>query len=351
MPMEPYPEAEKIRKLIDGAEHILIMQADNPDGDSLGSALALEQILGDMGKEPFLYCGVDIPTYLRHLSGWDRVKRDVPSQFDLSIIVDTSVDSLFETLAKSGQRQWVAAKPCIVIDHHDVEASIPYATIVCNHQAVATGEVIYELAQQLGWARNKIANDMLAVSILSDSLGLTTEATTARSIHIIGELVEAGVSIPELEENRREMTRKSPELVRYKGELLQRVEYFDDNHIAVVTIPWEEIQRYSPFYNPSMLVIDDMRLTTDTDVAIAFKLYNDGHVTAKIRCNYGRGIANDLAQHFGGGGHAYASGFKILGGRPFNEIKSECIAKASELLNNLDRKNSDETVQHAQQTN
>ena len=149
-----------------------------------------------------------------------------------------------------------------------------------------------------------------------------------------------------LEERRREMMRKSPELVHYKGRLLQRVEYFSDNRIATVTIPWEEIEKYSPLYNPPMLLLDDMRLSENTDVAIGFKLYNDGHVTAKIRCNYGRGIANDLAQHFGGGGHAYASGFKVTDGRPFNEIKSECIAYATELLDKLDKENPDATLQH-----
>lgn len=344
--MQNYPEAEKIRDLISHAKRIVIMQADNPDGDSLGSALALEHILGDMGKEPLLYCGVDIPTYLRHLAGWDRVSRELPDQFDLSIIVDSSADSLFETLAKTDQRKWVASKPCLIIDHHDVAATIPYASVICNQPAVATGEVIYELTKQLDWPLNLEAKNMLAVSILADSLGLTTDATTARSIHIVAELVEGGVRIPELEEKRREMMRKSPELVHYKGELLQRIEYASDDRIAIVTIPWEEIEKYSAAYNPSVLVIDDMRLTENTDVAIAFKLYNDGHITAKIRCNYGKGIANELAQAFGGGGHAYASGFKITNGRPFNEVKSECIAKATELLDNLKKEPSDETIQH-----
>lgn len=340
-----------MRALLSNAQRVLIMQADNPDGDSLGSALALEQILGDMGKQPLLYCGVDIPSYLRHLPGWDRVSHEVPNQFDLSIIVDCSAESLFETLSKNGERHWVAAKPNIIIDHHDVDMTIPYASVVCNHTAVAAGEVIYELARQLDWPLNDAAKDMIAVAILSDSLGLTTGATTARSIHIIAELVEAGVSIPDLEERRREMMRKAPELVHYKGQLLQRVEYCADNRIATVTIPWEEIETYSPFYNPTMLVLDDMRLTENTDVAIGFKLYSDGHVTAKIRCNYGRPIANDLAQHFGGGGHAYASGFKITDGRPFNEIKSECIEFATELLDNLDKEKSDETLQYTDEKN
>lgn len=343
-----YPEATRIQEVLDSAHRIVILQADNPDGDSLASALALEHILGDLGKEPVLYCGANIPSYLTHLSGWDRVTKDIPAQFDASIIVDTGADSLFENLERSGQKQWVAAKPVIVIDHHPGEVTIPFATVVCNHPAVATGEIIYELAQQLNWPLNLEAKSRLVTSIMSDSLGLTTEATSARSIHIIGELVEGGVSIPALELKRRELMRKSPALVHYKGELLQRVTYFADDRIATVTIPWEEIETYSPHYNPSMLALDDMRLTTNTRVAIAFKVYNDGHITAKIRANYGWGIAGQLAEHFGGGGHPYASGFKIQDGRPFNEIKSECIQHATELLNNLEQEKQDAALQHPQ---
>src|SRR5690348_9218625 len=93
-----------LQKLVEDAKTILIMQADNPDADSLASSLALEHIFGDMGKEPLMYCGVDIPGHLRYLTGWDRVRKEVPRQFDLSIIVDTSADSLFENLQKSGQK-------------------------------------------------------------------------------------------------------------------------------------------------------------------------------------------------------------------------------------------------------
>src|SRR5690606_27875191 len=106
-----------------------------------------------------------------------------------------------------------------------------------------------------------------------------------------GELVEGGVSLAELEHARRELMRKDPDLVRYKGELLQRIEYFHDNQIAVITIPWEEIERYSAQYNPSMLVLDDMRMTTGTHLAIAFKTYPDKRITAKIRANQGYPVA------------------------------------------------------------
>jgi phosphoesterase RecJ-like protein len=340
-----YPETAQIREILEVATRVVIIQADNPDGDSLGSSLALEHILGDQGKEPTMYCGMGIPSYLSYLPGWDRVTQDLPIQFDVSIIVDTSADSLLESLTAS-ERALIASKPCIIIDHHATEATITFATVTCIHPAVATGEIIYELAKQIGWRVNADAKNMIATSIMADSLGLTTEATSARSIHIIGELVEGGVRLSELEHQRRLLMRKSPELVTYKGELLQRIEYAVDGQLAIVAIPWKEIEAYSPQYNPSMLVMEEMRMTLGVRIAVAFKIYKDGKITGKIRCNQDSPVGGKLAEHFGGGGHAYSSGFKVQDGRPFNEVKSECISYATELLANLERKQNNETIQH-----
>ena len=332
-----YTEASEIAALVDQAQNIVILQADNPDGDSLGSALALEQILGDLGKEPYLYCGVDVPAHLKYLPGWDRVSNELPNNYDLGIIVDTSARSLFEQADKSGAFNTVTGRPTIVLDHHtDVQNTLDFAKVTINVPAVSTGEIIYELAKQLNWPLSIHAMNAIVVSILSDSLGLMTDATTSRSIHVIAEMVEAGIKLPVLDNLRRALNRKSPELTRYKGELLQRIEYHADDRLATVTIPWAEIEAYSAEYNPSILVLDEMRMTTNTEVAIAFKVYSDGKVTGKIRCNYGYPIANQLAEHLGGGGHPYASGFKVKDGRSIGDIKAACTSKTIELLNNLE---------------
>lgn len=331
--------AQQIKSVIDKAKKIVVVQADNPDVDSLTSALALEAILGNLDKKVVLYCGVDLPSYLHYLPGWGRVTRDMPKQFDVSVIVDTSSDSLLEQLGKSGAKSWLAAKPSVVLDHHTTDATISFASVMCNYSAVATAEIIYELAQILGWPLDHETRKLLAMGILSDSLGLMSQSTTARSIHVIGELVEGGVNLAELESVRRETLRRDPELIHYKGRLLERVEFHGDNRIAVVSIPWEEIEKYSPLYNPSMLVLDDMRLAKGTNVAVAFKFYTDGKVTAKIRCNYGYGIADKLAEHFGGGGHPLASGFKITDGRSHDNIKSETIKIATQLLDKVEKQN------------
>ncbi len=337
--MKRIAEAHKISEILGSAKKIVVVQADNPDVDSLASSLALEAILEDQGKHVVLYCGIDLPSYLHYLHGWGRVTKDMPKSFDASIIVDTSSDSLLEQLGKNGAKSWLASKPVIVIDHHASDATISFATVICNHPVVATTEIIYELANVLKWPLDKQIREFLAMGILSDSMGLMSQSTTARSIHIVGELVEAGVNLAELESLRRETLRRDAELIHYKGELLQRVEFYGENRVAIVSIPWDEIEKYSPLYNPSMLVIDDMRLAKGTDIAIAFKLYKGGKITAKIRCNYGYGIADKLAEHFGGGGHPMASGFKVADSRGYESIKSETIDLAVKLLNNIEQEN------------
>ena len=74
---------KEAQELVEAANKIVVIQAENPDGDSLGSALALEDILGDMDKQVSLYCPVDIPKYLRFAKGWDRVVSDLDTTADL----------------------------------------------------------------------------------------------------------------------------------------------------------------------------------------------------------------------------------------------------------------------------
>jgi len=332
-------KSTELHNLISQSEKIVVIQADNPDGDSIASSLALEAILTDIGKEVTMYCGVDIPGYLRYLNGWDRVVNQLPNEFDLSIIVDTSSLLLLESLQKSGQINWLRSKPSIVIDHHKSEATIDFAKIYNDPAAASCTEVIYHIAKENKWTIPIDAAEFIAVGILSDSLGLISESTSAKTIHAVADLVDSGVSLAKLDNIRRQFQKKQPELLKYKGRLLERVEYSEDNRIAHITIPWDEIEKYSPLYNPPMLVMDEMRQVENAQIAIAFKTYPDGRITGKIRANYGYGVADKLAEHFGGGGHIYASGFRVTDGRKIDQIKQEVFQLTSELLDKIKSEN------------
>lgn len=324
---------EEIKQIIDGAQRVLIIQADNPDADSLASALALESILHEMGKQPLLYCGIDMPEYLKYLPGWDRVSREIPNQFDASIIVDTSAIVLLEQLQNSGAQGWVAAKPVIVLDHHAESAGdIPFATVLLNdHSKVSTGQVIYDLAKSLNWPLPLNAQEFIMTSILADSMGLTTEGTTAETYRVMAELVEAGVNRPKLEEQRRAYNKMHREIFAYKAKLIERTEFHHDGKLALVVIPQQEINDYSPLHNPAPLIQPDQLQTEGVLVSVVLKSYDSGRITAAIRCNQDAGVAAQLAEYFGGGGHAHASGFK-LEGKPLDQVKSELLTKVGELL-------------------
>jgi phosphoesterase RecJ-like protein len=301
---------EKAKELINLAEKIIIIQAENPDGDSLGSALALEEILGDLGKEVILYCPVEIPKYMRYINGWDRVENQFDTASDLAIIVDTMADVLItRVLEAPGVRHFLETHPVLAIDHHATESNLSFAHIPLTEEVVATGEIIYSLATDANWEINQQAAENLMIAIMSDSLGLTTQNVSPRTFFTAGKLTEIGASNSVIEKRRREYMKKSADILKYKGILLERIEYFLDGKLALIRIPWEEIQEYSDQYNPSVLVLDEMRLVEGVELGVAIKTYPDGKLTGKLRSN--SPISATVAGFFGGGGHDYAAGFRV----------------------------------------
>lgn len=330
--------SEEQRQLINQAKKILVIQAENPDGDSLGSALALEEIFGNMGKFVSLHCPVQIPTYLRHISGWDRVSIDFPNDSDLAVIVDTSSNILLsKTLNNPASKAYLSSNPVIVLDHHvDVNPDLQFdAQYILSQTAVATGELIYDLSQEEGWEINSQAATNLFISIQADSLGLTTAATTAESFAACAELVRLGANPSSIEAGRRELMKKSPEILKYKGQLIERIEYFNEGRTALIQIPFEEIHEYSNQYNPTMLVLDEMRLVTGVDIAIGVKTYPDGKLTGKLRSNIP--VANMTAKFFGGDGHPFAAGFRIY--EDYDSFIPELVQCLEKIYSEYDEEN------------
>lgn len=306
------PMSKELKSAVEGVNHIVVIQAENPDGDSLGSSLALEEILGDLGKTVTVYCRVTMPKYLRHMEGWSRVVDEFPlHEAELAIIVDNLSDTLLsKALEMPGVRHWLETHPVFAIDHHaSVTDSLSFAhTTITNDEAVATGEAITRISEENKWTINPTAASYLYSSIMADSLGLTTDGTTAESIHTAARLVGYGAVPSEIEAGRRELMKKSASILDYKARLLARIEYHLDGKLATVHIPWDEIEMYSDQYNPSMLVLDEMRLVEGVELAVAFKTYPDGKITGKLRAN--TPVADKVAGYFGGGGHPYAAGFR-----------------------------------------
>lgn len=295
------------KEFVEKNRKICIIQAENPDGDSLGSALALDYLLAE--NEVSLYCPVDIPQYLRYFKDWSRVSDEFDFSADGYIIVDTAASVLLSKLLEDlAIRNALETKPVLVIDHHETLDDIEFLHDSIIEVLPACCDLIYKIFSKMNREISKTAAEYLMMGIMSDTLGLTTESVTADTFRTMAELTELGANVAELENNRREYMKKSQRILAYKAELIERIEYQLDGALATVHIPWEEIHKYSNEYNPNVLILEEMRMVQGVEVAIAIKTYPDGRLTGKIRSSLP--IADKIAGYFGGGGHPYAAGFR-----------------------------------------
>ncbi len=313
---------DSFTEFLKGKKRISIIQAENPDGDSLGSALALDYLLKD--QEVSLYCPVDIPKYLRYFSDWSRVSNEFDFNADGYIIVDTAANILLSKLLEDPAiRNRLMITPIFVLDHHETEDDLEFAHTGLIQALPACCELIYRIAREqnllsatkeyenldeLSKDREKKACEYLYYGILSDTLGLVSASVDSTTFQTISDLVAHGLNVFNLDEKRREFSKKSQRILSYKAELINRIEYYLDGSLATVHIPWEDISEYSDEYNPNVLILEELRMVEGVEIAVAIKTYPDGKVTGKLRTTLP--IADKIAEYFGGGGHPYASGFR-----------------------------------------
>ena len=320
-----------MNKFLEDKQSICVIQAENPDGDSLGSAVALDYLFND--KDVSLYCPVDIPKYLHYFEDWSRVSSEFDFRADGYIIVDTAAEVLLSKLLDdSAIRNRLYSAPVLVIDHHETEDDLQFTHEAIIETRPSCTELIFRIAKESGIEINKEAAEAIFQGLLSDTLGLTSSAVTAETFEVAAELTKLGAEIATLEDRRRDFMKKSPRILDYKADLIKRIEYSLDGALATVHIPWDDIREYSNEYNPNVLILEEMRLVEGVQIAVAIKTYPDGKVTGKIRASHDTPIAEKIAGYFGGGGHPYAAGFRTYD-TSYEDVVSELIRIIPELSN------------------
>ena len=163
----------KFSDFIKDKQNICVIQAENPDGDSLGAALALEDALSD--KNISLYCPVDIPKYMRYFEGWSRVEIDFPFHADAYIIVDTASATLLSKLINdSAINSRLHNAPVLVIDHHETppDLEFPFESIIETTSSCCS--LLYNIFTNQNITISAKCAENLIYGIFSDTLGLTS---------------------------------------------------------------------------------------------------------------------------------------------------------------------------------
>lgn len=319
---------QNFQEFLTGKARICIIQAENPDGDSLGSAIALDYIL--QASENTLYCPVDVPKYLHYFPDWSRVTNDFDFRADGYIIVDTAASVLLSKLLDDPAiKNTLYHKPVFVLDHHETpdDLDFPHESII--EPLPACADLVFQIATTLGLEIPLPAAEAIYAAISSDTLGLVSASVTANTMRTMAALIDLGVQPAVLDERRREFMKKSPRILDYKADLIKRIDYSLDGELATVHIPFEDIQKYSDEYNPNVLILEEMRLIAGVVAAVAVKTYPDGKVTGKIRTS--APISDQIAGYFGGGGHPFAAGFRTYD-MSYDDVVADLVKILPDLL-------------------
>ncbi len=299
-------QIDRLKELVDGSTTILVLQPDSPDGDSMWTALGLEEILSDLGKQVVMYSYKEAEPYLRVYEGWDRVGQDFPRAFDFTILVDTGSPSLIKSTLEHHQAK-LLTKPVVIIDHHASRQPFGFDTIDIVFEAVATAEQVTAIALEAGWDINEPAAYKLTAAILSDSLNLTTSGTTSQTVQMVAELTKRGANLGEINRIRRESSALTSEQVHLKGQLLSSVEYLCNGRLAVAQIPPLVVAGNTEKFEPYNMIISEMQWTQDVELVAVFKDYGT-KINVPMRSVYG--LAGPMAEKMGGGGHPNAGAYR-----------------------------------------
>ncbi len=323
------------KRLIGGARRILVSGHLSPDGDSLGSMIALARLLRGAGHEAFATADVNALGKLGFLEG---VADIVPvrmlrrqKRFDLLIAVDNSG---FDRMPPE-VRAVAESLPKICIDHHVTnDASFADVTIV-DPTASSAGEIVWRFAKWNEWKLDKAVAEALWVAIVTDSGRFAYDSTRQGTMRAAGDLLKHGVRTTYINDViYGTFPRKAIELKRLAWRSLH---VWKNRRVAEVTLTRDDFRAVRGTKADAEDIIEIPRSVARNEIALFF--YQIPDRTKETRCSIrtrGDWDATVLACRFGGGGHRKAAGCTIKA--PIGAAKQQMRAAVKELMKSVCRK-------------
>ena len=298
--MNSFPEA--LFSAIRSAERILLCAHVSPDGDTIGSALALRGALFKTGKQVEVVCPDEVPQLLMFLPGAQEIRK--PAQlkgktFDLAIAVDVSDRHRLGDSAPL----FFATRFTIQIDHHGTNPG--YADInVVAAEASATGVMIYELIHSLEIGLDSDIATCLYTGIATDTGNFSFDNTTADAFQVMGELMTYGLNIARL--NRILFRERSREQVLVLAKALSTLSFYQNGQITGMRLTRADLAACGAKPEHAESIVNyGIDITGVKMTFLAREV--EGGTKFSLRAAEGCNVAS-LAASFGGGGHALAAG-------------------------------------------
>jgi bifunctional oligoribonuclease and PAP phosphatase NrnA len=306
--------AEAIR----AANKIVLASHINPDGDTLGSSLAIAHALRAMGKLALPLSHDGVPDIYRWMPGQEWVERETEDRdFDLAIVCDTGTADRIGRARPAVE----SARTSICIDHHVSEGEFGQIRVV-DSKAAATGELVYALLQELKVPLNKAVADCLLAAIITDTGSFRYMNVTPNTFRVAGALMRAGAcpaAIGELVfENR------SYASVKLLGRALDSLKLTHCGRIAWAHVSAQDFEELGATDEETEGIVNHVRAVKTAQVGALFREVPGKKVRISLRARDGYDV-NRVAQAFGGGGHKLAAGCSL--DPPLDEAERLVVAE------------------------
>ena len=329
--MELAADVDRVVAELRDGERFLLTTHEGPDGDALGSLLALHRILTQLGKDSIMFLAAKefpLPVEYRFLP-LEEVFHEPPVDLVDRTVVFLDCGNIDRMPVDFLRRR--DGGPVLNIDHHHDNTRFGTVNLV-DTEASCTAEIVYGIAQRLGAEITPAIAGALYVALVTDTGRFMYQNTGPAAHRMAADLIEAGVNVDDI--FRRLYERVPIEKLRLTARALEHTQRLEDGALAITYISAEDYAAAGAEEVLTEGIIDYVRALEGTDLAAVVRDRSDGDSSARkvsLRSTSGAIDVSEIARRHGGGGHARAAGFST--DLPYQELvemlRAELAARAS----------------------
>jgi phosphoesterase RecJ-like protein len=309
---EHFQTYQKIKEQIDRAKTILVIAHQNPDGDAIGSLLAICHYLKKQNKECVAFCLNPIPDHFFFLPEAESITSNksvcTQKEFDLIIVLDSG-DLDYAGMTECFRH--LKGLPVVInIDHHFTNKCYGHINLV-DSTASSTSEIIFHFFDYFRFQINKELATCLLTGILTDTGSFSNLGTTPSSLAVASKLLAYGARVRDITENL--VRNKSLNQLKLWGRALSRVKRDEKTGIVSTIITKNDTDELNLGENGIEGIANFLNNLDHAKAIIVLREQNDNTIKASLRTNDPQVDVSELARQFGGGGHKKAAGFSVKG--------------------------------------
>ncbi|HEY4285145.1 MAG TPA: bifunctional oligoribonuclease/PAP phosphatase NrnA [Chthoniobacterales bacterium] len=320
---------QEIARALREHQRFAVLSHVRPDGDALGSQLAMGLALKHLGKDVTIWNEDGMLDKYSFVPRAELLTKPpaAPQDFDVVLALDTAIQNRLGTAGEAVG----SAKTWINIDHHPSNPG--YGDLVyIDADAPATGQILFELIQSEALPFDREIAENLYVAISTDTGSFQYPNTTARTFEIAAALVSAGVNVGRISQQLYEnFPRRRVELLR---ELLGTMRFEGDGKVATFSLSLEGAKRLGVLPEDNEGLIDHLRAIHGVVIAVFFEELPDGKVRVSMRSKDEAADVCAICRQFGGGGHTLAAGARVRG--TLHEVEERVLRAACDAVASAD---------------